>query len=272
MRRFWVSSVLVISLLLTGVLVVGAQEMDDACAPEAVLASFGAAEDVPAWQAEVLAGDCSMRVKNAVVAMVSAYNSMIPVEFGPSPYVDLEQSVTEEGFPMLGSADAPMSIAMYESFGCGYCAQFSDNQFQEMLANVAAGEINVAFVMVTNQFSVAASVAGVCAQEQDMFWEMHDILFNLLENYGQEAFDINRIMLVAEDLGLDMDAFQACMNDSATYEVLDVANEAFYALSEDNEGVTGTPTITFNGEPPEFGSGSVPLEFIQEQIAAAQEG
>lgn len=275
MRRFWISGVMVVGLLLvllTGTMVAGAQEAVETCTPQTVAASFGTTEDMDLWLEEMMAGDCSLRIKNAAQAMASAYNAMAPVEFGPFPYAALEQSLTEDGYPMLGAAAAPMSIAMYESFGCGYCAQFSDDQFQEMLANVEAGEINVTFVPVTNQFSVVPSAASFCALEQDMFWEMHDIMFDLLQNYGETAFEPNRVLLAAEDLGLEMEGFLACMNGNAVYEGLDAGNMAFGELSETYEGVTGTPTITFNGEPPEFGSGMVPLEYIQAEIAAALEG
>ncbi len=271
MRRYS-ALLLVVGLvifLLAGALTAVAQD-DDICTPEVVLSSFSTAEDVEAWAQSYEDSDCSLRVKGGALALAAAYDALQPVELGPFPYDGLEQSVSEDGLPQLGSADAPLTINMYESFGCGYCARFSEGQMLDILPNVAAGEVKLVFVTVTNEFSVAASVGAYCAQQQDMFWEMHDVLFGLLQEHGSTAFEIQRILLAAEDLGLDGDAFQTCMGDQATYTQLEAVNAMFYELASEYEGtVTGTPTLTFNGEPPEWGSGAPELEFILERITVA---
>ncbi|MFC1960872.1 DsbA family protein, partial [Chloroflexota bacterium] len=183
-------------------------------------------------------------------------------------YQDILMSTSAEGMPQLGEDDAPMTIHEYSSFGCPHCASFHDDQFQELLDDVRAGDVRIVFVPVTNSFSQEASKAGFCAEEQGKFWEMHDVLFNYLSQFGNAAFQVARLRDGATALGLDVNAFEACLAADATFERMNVANGMFQAVTEEYGNVTGTPTITFNGVPPEMGSGGPPMTYIDQQIAA----
>lgn len=184
-------------------------------------------------------------------------------------YAGITPTVSEEGMPQLGSDDAPLTIYEYSSFGCGHCMSFHDDQFQRLLENVRNDEVRLVFVPVTNQFSAPASLAAVCAAEQGKFWEMHDVLFNYLGQYGGNAYTRERLDVAASALGLDEDAFGACLiSDSAAAQV-EAANDLFFALAEQDPNVTGTPTLTFNGVAPEWGSGAPQWEYIQAKIEEA---
>jgi protein-disulfide isomerase len=185
-------------------------------------------------------------------------------------YAGLQRGLTEDGLPILGDPDAPLSIVEFSSFGCGHCMNFHDSQFMQLLPLVADGTVNVVFGPVTNSFSVPASAASFCALDQGKFWEMHDILFGYLGAYGGNAYTADKITSAAQALSLDMDAFNACLTeDTAAMDArLNAANTLFFDLTEQYPDVTGTPTITFNGVPPAWGSGAPPMEYINEQIAA----
>jgi protein-disulfide isomerase len=188
---------------------------------------------------------------------------------GTGPYANVEMSYSGEGLPQLGSDDAPLTIYEYSSFGCSHCANFHENQFQELLPEIAAG--NVRFVMspVSNSFSLPATEAAFCADDQGKYWEMHDALFGFLFQFGNAAFIDTRLTSAAEDLGLDVNEFSACLSSTRTQQRVDAANQLFYSLADQYPNVTGTPTLTFNGTPPEWGSGGPDMAYIREQITNA---
>ncbi len=191
----------------------------------------------------------------AAIAESSAYDALQPSVSG------------EEGLPQLGSPDAPVTIHEYSSFGCGHCMNFHDDQFQVLKEDIAAGTVRFVFVPVSNQYSLAASAAAFCAEEQGRFWEMHDVLFSYLGQYGNGAYTADRINAAARALALDDNAFESCLAAEETFTRIDDANALFFALAEQDPNVTGTTTLTFNGETPEWGSGSPSSAVISQKIA-----
>lgn len=182
-------------------------------------------------------------------------------------YEGIEAGLSEEGLPQLGSPEAKAVLHEYSSFGCPHCADFHDIQFKTLLTDVRNGDLRIVFVPISNQFSLAASQAGFCAQEQGKFWEMHDVLFSWLGQFGNTAFASNRIIGGARELGLDEAAFSACLTSAETQGKIDAANQLFFDLAEKYDGVTGTPTITVNGTPPDFGSGGPDVSWIRDRMA-----
>lgn len=196
-------------------------------------------------------------------------------------YAGLTRSQSEDGMFMLGAPDAPIVLREFMSFGCGHCANFHDTTFRELVSNeIANGEVNFTVVPYTDPSSQAlifASATAYCAGEQGRFWEMNDLLFGWLEQYGGSAYQGDRVLTAIEAMGLDADAFQACLQADATVSWLNTANNAFITLAQqyqdDEAQVTGTPTITINGVPPITSpgdrSGNIPIDLLRELIAAA---
>lgn len=185
---------------------------------------------------------------------------------GESAYTSLTLGTSPEGMPQLGSSTAPMTIYDYSSFGCSHCMSFHDNQFQQLKADIEAGDVRFVYVPVSNQFSLAASGAAFCAEEQGRFWEMHDILFGYLAQYANTAFVESRLYDAARTLGLDEGEFRTCLSSSRTQSRIDAANQLFYTLADQYENVTGTPTLTYNGVPPSYGSRAASYEDIRKMI------
>lgn len=91
-----------------------------------------------------------------------------------------------------------------------------------------------------------AAEASLCANDQGLFWEMHDAIFNnqVQGPYDRGAFGRDRLNRIAETIGdLDMDAWGSCMDDN-TYE--DEVEEA--KRQGDQNGVSGTPSFIVDGE------------------------
>ncbi|MDX2502296.1 MAG: thioredoxin domain-containing protein [Deltaproteobacteria bacterium] len=150
--------------------------------------------------------------------------------------------------PYLGSMDATVTVVEFSDFLCPYCAKAA-----KYLKLAGAGNYDKArFVfrhypldkscnrrLSSNVHPGACLLAegAVCAQEQDKFWDYHDIAF-------ETKSPISRSVLsnIAAGIGLDINAFDSCLNSGRG---LKVVNEDIKAAV--NAGVTGTPTIFING-------------------------
>ena len=87
-----------------------------------------------------------------------------------------------------------------------------------------------------------AAEASECAADQNMFWEYHDLLYANQNGENQGAFNDAKLEGFAQQLGLNMDTYKACMADRRHLTKIQRSNQ--YAQSH---GVTGTPTLFVNG-------------------------
>ncbi len=159
------------------------------------------------------------------------------LEFIPPARVDVEI----EGHPTIGSPDAPVTIVEFSEFQCPYCAMYVQETFPQIDEEyIQTGKVRYVFrnfPLSFHEYAQKAAEASLCAYEQGMFWEYHDVLFA-----NQETLDVASLKQHAEDLGLDMAKFNDCLDSGAMTEKVmqDVADGT--AL-----GVSGTPSFFVNG-------------------------
>jgi len=101
--------------------------------------------------------------------------------------------------------------------------------------------------------ALPAAEAAQCANEQQRFWDYHDKLFA-----NQRKLTDEDLKKYATELGLDMDAFTACLS-SGKYRAA-IQREASDAK---RFGVTGTPAFFINGR---FLSGAQPFDAFKKII------
>ena len=78
---------------------------------------------------------------------------------------------------------------------------------------------------------------SACANEQNRFWEYHDIAFETKGKISQPV-----VMDIASNIGLDLSAFKSCLNSGRGLRVVkEDINAAIQA------GVKSTPTLFING-------------------------
>lgn len=156
-------------------------------------------------------------------------------------YEGVERSFSAEGYPRLGGSDAPVNLAEYASFACPGCEAIHGASFDAILERVRAGQLRFTYIpLQTGSVPNAegAARAALCAGEEGLFWEMHDVLFDWQTRYGNTAFSQNRLLAGIEKLGLGSGAFTSCFNSA------DISSTLNAALNED---VTTTPTLRVNG-------------------------
>jgi len=173
----------------------------------------------------------------------------------------------ENASPILGSANAQITIVEFGDYQCEMCHSWFHNTRGTIIDNyVDTGKVNIIFVDLAflGSDSPVAAQATHCANEQGKYWEYHSILY-----YKQEGIDngwASKSMLkeYANELKLDSDQFADCI-DSGKYakNVQDSYNDAVKLK------VSSTPTFyLFNhqSEAVEKISGAQPLSVFVKTI------
>ena len=94
------------------------------------------------------------------------------------------------------------------------------------------------FPLPSHKNSFLASLAASCVNEQDKFWEYHDLLFK-----NQGNFDKESLKNYALQLGLNEEQFNSCLNEEK------YKNEVEQDFNEGKKaGVKGTPTFFINNK------------------------
>lgn len=190
----------------------------------------------------------------AILAIALVVTSNQPVETYIPPeiadkYDGLSYSLSVEGYPRIGDPDAPVSVQEFASFSCPGCEAFHSTSFDAILERVRLGQVLFTYIpLQTGSIPNAGGAArtALCAGQQGMFWEMHDVLFEWHTLYGNTAFSQNRLLSGVDAMGLNGGTLTSCFNSQSISNVLDTAQ---------TEGVSSTPTIYVNGVPVNTGEG-----------------
>ena len=89
------------------------------------------------------------------------------------------------------------------------------------------------------QESVDAALAARAAQEQGKFWEYHNLLYETQD----QGYSEERLVTLADEVGLDVEEFRASLESGENEAVV---GEDFREGQE--RGVSGTPTFVINGQ------------------------
>ncbi len=165
----------------------------------------------------------------------------------------------------IGPADAKVTIIEYADFQCGYCKKLF--YVMQTLKRRYDGKVRFVFkhfpmntlcnAHIQNnrhKWACNASLAAECARRQGKFWPMHDIMFK-----NQHKLESSDLRHYAEGVGLDMDAYKACLRDPAARDALKRSiDEAGVDL-----GLKATPRTFLNGL---MLSGALPEEVLSKMI------
>ena len=114
----------------------------------------------------------------------------------------------------LGSVSAPVTIRYTTDFTDPSGAEWSRYVLGPVLEEyVATGKASIEFVSFRDFSNIDGLLAvngASCADEQEKFWEYHDLLFENQEKLGEKDIHSN----LASKLGkFDLDAYEACMSE-----------------------------------------------------------
>jgi protein-disulfide isomerase len=147
--------------------------------------------------------------------------------------------VSADDDPAIGPSDAPIQIVEFSDFRCPYCARFQ-NQTLTPLLEAYEGQIRFVYRDFPVVGGEEAALAAECADDQGMFWEYHDLLFENQSALGST----DALYDLAGQLDLDMDTFRPCLEDQV------YAGEIQKDFTDGvSYGVGGTPAFFINGRP-----------------------
>ncbi len=146
---------------------------------------------------------------------------------------------TAMGSPILGDPSAPITIVEFGDYQCEQCyAWFHETKPAIIQDYIDTGKANLVFVDLAflGRDSIPASMATYCAEDQGMYWEYHDLLYNSQESVDGGWANSERLKAFAFSLDLDMELFESCL-DSGKY-----SKRVQYNIQQAKEnGVRGTP-------------------------------
>ena len=180
---------------------------------------------------------------------VNASRTSVDAEAALPPGV----SEADGGLP-LGSAEAPVTVNLWEDFQCPACADFEATNAPVLEQAVADGDIRLVLHPLTflddslgNSSSVPAAQALGCTADAgaEAALRFHTIVFanQPPETRGQEAWSTDDLVGWAGEAGADEDEVRSCLEDGTYAAWVDNV-----AGSGSSAGVTGTPTLFIDGE------------------------
>lgn len=179
-----------------------------------------------------------------IVAIVVRITSS--VSSSPSETINLDMGRTHGtistamGSAILGDPSAPITIVEFGDYQCHQCYNWFHNVKPAITRDyIETGKTNLVFVdlAVLGSDSPKAAQASYCAEDQGMYWDYHDLLYDSQELKIDGGWaNSDRLKAFAFSLGLDMDLFDSCL-DSGKY-----SKRVQYNIQQArNNGVKGTP-------------------------------
>ena len=161
-------------------------------------------------------------------------------KYGVETYLDpLRTDVATAGHPSRGPADAAVTLVEFGDFECPFCGGFFPTL--QLIARNYPDEVRVVWRHFPNRDThpnaQKAAEAAMCANDQGRFWDYHDSLFS-----NQQALRVLDLKLRAIQMGLDTNAFSACLDSGEKADFVQRDVDEGVAL-----GVVTTPTLFLNG-------------------------
>lgn len=139
--------------------------------------------------------------------------------------------------PLLGQADAPVTVVEFTDFQCPYCKRFAQSTFVQLRRDyIDTGKVRWVVSDLPMSFHPEARKAGQaahCAGEQGQYWKMREILFA-----NSPKLDPALLPGYAQVIGLDSSVFDDCM--ASERHLADMDKDQ---LAADGARITGTPSF-----------------------------
>ena len=160
----------------------------------------------------------------------------------------IESGLTEDGYPYLGSPDAPVTFVEFSDYSCGFCRSFTVETAPRIIEEfVAAGKVRyILHPFPRGEPQVPLVEAALCAADQGRFWDYHMELFENQDRFGASS-SLNGLQAglirIAAGIELDIDLFVSCW-DSHQYREAVLAS-VFFAIQG---GIQNVPTFAIQDQ------------------------
>ena len=177
----------------------------------------------------------------------------------------VKAKVNLEGFAMLGSKEAPLTIVEFTDYQCPFCQRFHTTSFVELKKNyIDTGKVRFYSRDMPLDFhpnAMRAAEAARCASDQGQFWRLRDVM-----GANPNKLDMDSLVADVTNLKMDVKAFRACV-ESEKYKSA-VQTDVMEAMKI---GANGTPTFvvgksTPNGVDGELMVGAQPYPMFDQKL------
>ena len=146
--------------------------------------------------------------------------------------VDMDKLL--QGAKFYGNKNAPVTVVLFNSFTCGFCAK--SREVLNQVATQYSKDVLIAFKHFNRgEADIPPAIAMECAGQMDKAWQMYNTIFQngLTQDYSGYA----------QSIGLNVTRFKECYNDPKTRQI---------TIEQTTEGrgygITGTPAFVINGD------------------------
>ena len=164
------------------------------------------------------------------------------------------REVSSANFPVsthtLGPDDAAYVIREFSDFQCPFCAQYATQTLPGLKETLLArGDVRFEYhhfpLQSIHANALPAAEAAECvtaANDPEAFWTYHDALFERQQAWAGLGDPTAYFVRLAEDVGLEAEGVEACLEERTYADEVAAAYEAAVAL-----GLRGTPSVFVNG-------------------------
>ena len=173
----------------------------------------------------------------------------------------IDASVPQNG-RVLGDPNAPVTVVEWGDYQCPFCAQFAQQMQPQLIVDyVATGQVTFEyrdFAFLDKKLSIGSdgkvdasgvgesvrpAEAAACAADQGTYWTYHDTVYANHNGENGGAYSAARLEEMARLSGLDVTAFNQCVDDRTHKAEI----EQMY-LERNELGIDSTPTFVVNGK------------------------
>lgn len=170
------------------------------------------------------------------------------LEIGPTPALQEEGSdkitmavFLENSSPYLGDPNAPITLVEFGDYQCHFCNVFFHDTKDKIVKNyIETGKVKMIFkdFTIIGPDSINAAHGAHCANDQGLFWEYHDTLYNNWTGENNGWASSENLLKFAGQIELDIEKWSDCMINSEHSEKITASNQDARSL-----GLTGTPSF-----------------------------
>jgi len=155
----------------------------------------------------------------------------------PPKLLDDPVAIPTLGSPVMGPANARITLVEFSDFQCPYCSKAVERI--NAILKAYPNDVKLIFKQYPLDSHPQARIsaqAALAAHQQGKFWPLHDVMFANRPSLSRKS-----ILAWAGEIGMDMKRFEADMDSEAMKKavVRDMADG-------DKAGVEGTPTVFIN--------------------------
>ncbi len=167
----------------------------------------------------------------------------------PTSALPAKVNVALGHLPILGNSDAKVTVIEFSDLQCPFCKRFVDETYQQIYDDyIKTGKIKFAYrhypLSSIHPNAQKAAEASECANEQNKFWEYHDLLFKNQSTWSPlaAADAVSTFTDYAGGLSLNTTQFRGCLDTGKYRQQVDKDT-----ADGSKVGVDGTPAFFING-------------------------